>query len=42
MYIMYIQNRRYSSKFKDCGPLQLFSDLISLKLAIAYFAYTNR
>jgi len=35
---MYIQNRRDSSKFKDCNPLQLRLGLISLKPAIAYFA----
>ena len=39
---MYIQNRRNSSKFKGCSPLQLFSSLIGLKPAIAYFAYTDR
>ena len=36
---MYIQNRRNSSKFKGCSPLQLCNGLISLKPAIAYFAY---
>ena len=39
---MYIQNRRNSSKFNGCSPLQLHSGLISLKSAIAYFAYTKR
>ena len=39
---MYIQNRRYSSKFKGCSPLQNSNGLISLKPAIAYFAYTER
>ena len=39
---MYIQNRRNSSKFKGCSPLQYFNGLISLKPAIAYFAYTQR
>jgi len=39
---MYIQNRRDSSKFMGCSPLQLLNGLIVLKLAIAYFAYTNR
>ena len=39
---MYIQNRRNSSKFKSCSPLQFCSGLISLKPAIAYFAYTKR
>lgn len=39
---MYIQNRRNSSKFNGCSPLQNCSVLISLKLAIAYFAYTKR
>lgn len=39
---MYIQNRRDSSKFNGCSPLQLFSGLIGLKPAIAYFAYTHR
>jgi len=39
---MYIQNRRDSSKFKGCSPLKKCSGLISLKPAIAYFAYTKR
>lgn len=39
---MYIQNRRNSSKFKGCSPLQLLNGLIGLKPAIAYFAYTQR
>jgi len=39
---MYIQNRRNSSKFKGCSPLQNRNGLISLKPAIAYFAYTKR
>ena len=39
---MYIQNRRDSSKFKGCSPLQNCNGLISLKPAIAYFAYTKR
>ena len=39
---MYIQNRRDSSKFNSCSPLQNCSGLISLKPAIAYFAYTHR
>lgn len=39
---MYIQNRRDSSDFKGCSPLQNCSGLISLKPAIAYFAYTKR
>ena len=39
---MYIQNRRDSSKFKGCSPLQNRNGLISLKSAIAYFAYTQR
>lgn len=39
---MYIQNRRDSSKFNGCSPLQHRSGLISLKPAIAYFAYTHR
>jgi hypothetical protein len=39
---MYIQNRRNSSKFNGCSSLQLHLGLISLKPAIAYFAYTNR
>lgn len=38
---MYIKNRRDSSKFKDCSPLQNCLGLISLKPAIAYFSYTN-
>lgn len=39
---MYIQNRRDSSKFKGCSPLQLLNGLIGLKPAIAYSAYTDR
>ncbi len=39
---MYIKNRRNSSKFNGCSPLQNCSGLISLKPAIAYFAYTQR
>lgn len=39
---MYIQNRRDSSKLNGCSPLQLLNGLISLKPAIAYFAYTQR
>ncbi len=39
---MYIQNRRESSKFKVCSPLQHLNGLISWKPAIAYFAYTKR
>jgi hypothetical protein len=39
---MYIQNRRNSSKFKGCSPLQNHNGLIILKPAIAYFAYTKR
>ena len=39
---MYIQNRRDSNKFKGCSPLQNCNGLISLKPAIAYFAYTKR
>ena len=39
---MYIQNRRSSSNFKGCSPLQNRNGLISLKPAIAYFAYTQR
>ena len=39
---MYIQNRRDSSKFNGCSPLQIRNGLISLKPAIAYFAYTHR
>lgn len=39
---MYIQNRRDSSKFNGCSPLQHFNGLIGLKPAIAYFAYTKR
>src|SRR5690554_8224643 len=39
---MYIQNRRNSSKFYGCSPLQNCNGLISLKPAIAYFAYTQR
>ena len=39
---MYKQNRRDSSKFKGCSPLQLRNGLMSLKPEIAYFAYTQR
>ncbi len=39
---MYIKNRRNSSKSNGCIPLQNCNGLISLKPAIAYFAYTNR
>jgi len=39
---MYIQNRRDSGKFNVCSPLQNCNGLISLKPAIAYFAYTQR
>ena len=39
---MYIQNRRDSSNFRVFSPLQLLNGLISLKPAIAYFAYTKR
>ena len=39
---MYIQNRRDSSNFKGCSPLQNCNGLISLKPAIADFAYTKR
>lgn len=39
---MYIQNRRDSSKFNGCSPLQLRNGLTSLKPANAYFAYTKR
>ena len=38
----YIQNRRDSSNLKGSSPLLLFIGLMSLKFAIAYFAYTNR
>ena len=39
---MYIQNRRNSSNFNSCSPLQHRNGLIGLKPAIAYFAYTYR
>ena len=39
---MYIQNRRNSSKFNGCSPLQHRNGLTSLKPEIAYFAYTKR
>jgi len=39
---MYVQNRRDSSKFNGCSPLQNYNGLISLKPVIAYFAYTHR
>jgi hypothetical protein len=41
-HTMYIQNRRDSSIFNGCSPLQLCNGLISLKPKIAYFAYTHR
>jgi hypothetical protein len=37
---MYIQNRRNSSEINSFSPLQNRNGLISLKPAIAYFAYT--
>jgi hypothetical protein len=40
--IMYIANRRDSSKFNGCSPLQLHLGLIGLKPAIAYLPYTQR
>ncbi len=39
---MYIANRRDSSKFKGCSPLQLCNGLIDLKPANGYYSYTNR
>jgi len=39
---MYIANRRDSSKFNGCSPLQLHFGLIGLKHAIAYLPYTKR
>jgi len=39
---MYIANRRESSKFNGCNPLQLHLGLIGLKHAIAYLPYTKR
>jgi len=39
---MYIANRRDSSKFNGCSPLQLHLGLIGLKPAIAYLPYTYR
>ena len=39
---MYIQNRRGSSKVNGFNTLQNRIGLISLKPAIAYFAYTQR
>lgn len=38
---MFIENRRDSSKFKGCRPLQLHLVWIGLKPAIAYFVYTK-
>ena len=37
-----MQNRRDSSKSNGFSPFQLLNDLIGLKPAIAYFAYTHR
>lgn len=39
---MYIANRRDSSKFNGCSPLQIHLGLIGLKSAIAYLPYTER
>ena len=39
---MYIANRRNSSKFSGCSPLQIHLGLIGLKPAIAYLPYTHR
>lgn len=39
---MYMQNKRDGLKFNGYSPLQNCIDLISLKPAIAYFAYTHR
>ncbi|RZT95597.1 hypothetical protein EV201_0220 [Ancylomarina subtilis] len=39
---MYIANRRDSSKFNGCSPLQRHIGLIGLKSAIAYLPYTKR
>ncbi len=39
---MYKNNSQFSSKFKGCIPIQNCNGLISLKPAIAYFAYTKR
>ncbi len=39
---MYIANRRDSSKFNGCSPLQTHLSLIGLKPAIAYLPYTYR
>jgi len=39
---MYIANRRDSSKFNGCSPLQIHLGLIGLKPAIAYLPYTYR
>ena len=39
---MYIKNRRFSSKFKGCSPLQLYINLKEKCNANAYFSYTNR
>jgi len=37
---LYIQNGQNRSKFKGCSPLKNRNGLISLKPAIAHFAYT--
>ncbi len=39
---MYTANRRYSSIFKGCSPLQLHLGLIGMKHAIAYLTYNQR
>ena len=39
---MYIQNRRDSSKFKACSPLQLSCSLTGKCHAVGYYSYTNR
>jgi len=38
---MYIKNRRDSSKFNGCSPLQLSCNLTGMKPAVGYYSYTN-
>ena len=39
---MYIANRRDSSKFNGCSPLQLHLGLKGMEHAITYLPYTQR
>jgi len=39
---MYKNNKRNSSNFKGCSPLQLLCNLTGTQPAIGYYFYTNR